>query len=430
MLVGTAQVDITPQPGIELSGFAVRPQPSTRILDTLWARVLQLEDGPERLLWLHLDLLALDQGWADRLRDWIAVELGLPLSRVLVATTHTHSAPAAIRLTGCGEVEATYVSRLEQQCWEAVRSALENLEPCRLVTAQGRCGLAVDRRKFASAHTDPRAGAVGWCRDDGTFRAVFLNYSMHPVCLRDSCVSGDWPGEAARCLTEQLPGRPLALVSPGACGNIDPPAVGVSASQMITWGRSVAGSVIEGLLAARLGTNTAEGSALRTAATTVDLPLETWDLAKVESYVAGCRSDLDGHSEFEGKFRLAIDTWHAMMIDRLRRGDPYHTKVHLGVISLGPAALVTVNAEIFSRFTELAGIGAECPVYTVSCANGMIGYVPTTVAYDEGSYEVSRAMLFYNLPRPQKGGLELLANHARQLLGSCDSQAHPAARSR
>jgi hypothetical protein len=87
--------------------------------------------------------------------------------------------------------------------------------------------------------------------------------------------------------------------------------------------------------------------------------------------------------------------------------------------------LVTVNAEIFSQFTELAGAGAGLPVYTVSCANGMIGYVPTAVAYDEGGYEVSHAMLFYNLPRPQQGGLELLANHARALFGSCNAPNAP-----
>jgi len=37
-------------------------------------------------------------------------------------------------------------------------------------------------------------------------------------------------------------------------------------------------------------------------------------------------------------------------------------------------------------------------------------------------------MLFYSLPRPQKGGLELLAKHARQLLGACSAQAHHTAR--
>ena len=60
MIVGTSQIGITPQPGIELAGFAIRPQPSTSVLDRLSVRGLYLEDGPERLLWLHADLIALE----------------------------------------------------------------------------------------------------------------------------------------------------------------------------------------------------------------------------------------------------------------------------------------------------------------------------------------------------------------------------------
>ncbi len=83
---------------------------------------------------------------------------------------------------------------------------------------------------------------------------------------------------------------------------------------------------------------------------------------------------------------------------------------------MGPFLLLTVNAEIFSRFTALAGTDAPCPVYTVSCANGMVGYVPPLEAYAEGAYEVAWAMFFYNQPRPRAGGLELLAAEARRLI--------------
>src|SRR5512140_2750769 len=104
MKVGTAQLEITPEVGIDLAGFAIRPQPSTEILDPLWVRALYLEDGPERLLWLHSDLLALEQALADRWRHQLEAESGVPWSRVLISTTHTHSGPATIQLTGCGEV--------------------------------------------------------------------------------------------------------------------------------------------------------------------------------------------------------------------------------------------------------------------------------------------------------------------------------------
>jgi hypothetical protein len=81
-----------------------------------------------------------------------------------------------------------------------------------------------------------------------------------------------------------------------------------------------------------------------------------------------------------------------------------------------------VNAEVFSRFTELVNAAAGGRVYTLSCTNGMIGYVPSAEAYDEGGYEVSWSMLFYNMPRPRKGGLELLADRARRLVAGLRRQ--------
>jgi hypothetical protein len=61
MILGTSQVDITPKPGVELSGFAARIQPSVGVLDPLLAKRLYLTQGDARLLWLHCDLT----GYAD-----------------------------------------------------------------------------------------------------------------------------------------------------------------------------------------------------------------------------------------------------------------------------------------------------------------------------------------------------------------------------
>jgi hypothetical protein len=47
----------------------------------------------------------------------------------------------------------------------------------------------------------------------------------------------------------------------------------------------------------------------------------------------------------------------------------------------------------------------------------MLGYVPPAEAYDEGGYELDWAMLFYSRLRPKRGGLELLARNAGELVG-------------
>ncbi len=118
-------------------------------------------------MWVHGDLLAFAQSAADRLRDWIAGKARIDRARVLVSTTHTHSAPALIALTGCGRLDPAYAARVEIECQRAVATALADAEPCRLVASEGRCELGVDRRQRASAHTDPRVGALGWRRADG-----------------------------------------------------------------------------------------------------------------------------------------------------------------------------------------------------------------------------------------------------------------------
>lgn len=48
LCAGVARSEITPPIGVELTGYAARQQPSTGILEPLYARALYLEHGSER----------------------------------------------------------------------------------------------------------------------------------------------------------------------------------------------------------------------------------------------------------------------------------------------------------------------------------------------------------------------------------------------
>lgn len=411
MKVGTAEVDITPQTPIDLSGFAVREQPSRGVLDPLWLHVVYIEDGAEKLLWVHGDVLAFDENLVRRFRDWIQVECDIAPARVIIAATHTHSAPAVIQLTGCGDVNQNYLEWFEAKFREAVLASMKQLEPCLLVSAQGQCDLGINRHKSELLQADSRVGAVGCLRNDGSFKAVILSYAMHPVCLKGPLISGDWPGQTADYLSQMLPGEPVVIVSSGACGNINPPLVGVSDEQTYRWGQEVAQSILPALLKAR-----PEEAKLKTATAHVDLPVKSWSQRGIEDYAALCRKDSAGHLEFGDQFLSAIETWRTSMLHRLRRNSPPHLSAELKLVSLNEVAFLTVNAEVFARFSELMNANSRFPVYTVGCANGMIGYVPSAEAYAEGGYEVAWSMLFYNQPCLEIGGLELLAQSARRLM--------------
>ena len=183
MIVGTSQIEITPKPGVELSGFAARTQPSTGVLDPLFAKALYLACDNSDLLWIHCDLIGFERGVVQAFRRWAKNELGLEEAHVMLSATHTHAGPCTIHLREAGEYDAAYAEFLMVRLREAARAAVKRAEPCELISVEGRLNLAVDRRKTASAHTDPRVAALGFRRGDGTFAAAIVNYAVHPVAL-------------------------------------------------------------------------------------------------------------------------------------------------------------------------------------------------------------------------------------------------------
>jgi neutral ceramidase len=245
MNLGATQIDITPKPGVELSGFASRIQPSTGVLDPLFARALYLVDGDNRLLWIHCDLVGFDRSIVLAFRRWAQGQLGLKEGQVMLSATHTHSGPCTIHLQEAGQYDPTYVEFLQGRLQEAAQAAVARTEPVGLVSVEGHLDLAHDRRKTASSHTDPRVGALGLRRSDGTFAAVVVNYAMHPVALgaTNRCISADFPGQTALTLARQLPGASVVLATNGACGNLNPPAEDVPFVQIEAWGKKVADAV-------------------------------------------------------------------------------------------------------------------------------------------------------------------------------------------
>lgn len=416
MDVGVAQIEVTPEVGIDLAGFAVRPQPSTGVHDPLYARALYLSDGAEQLLWLHGDLLSVSDVLADRVRRHVAAQTGLDYSRIWISTTHTHSGPATFPQNGTGQMQRQYVAWLEDQFQTAALRALEKTERCVLTSVQGHCDLGVDRRQRSSAHTDSRVGALSWRRPDGSFKAVLLTYSMHPVCLRGPLISADWPGVAAKALGDSLPGRPVALVLSGACGNINPPSVGVTFDQVREWGQQIATSVVPGLKTAAREIAANGRQALKVTGANLELELEPWNAADIDAYATASLACTEAHREFGNKFGEAVEAWRQTMKQRFLHNAPPCTKAVMAIAMIGRNTLLAVNAEVFSRFASLVTQGSPDWTYAIGCTNGMMGYLPTREAYDEGAYEVEWSFFFYNLPRPRQGGCERLAHYARSLL--------------
>ena len=94
--VGAAQVKINPAPGTPLAGY-YSLRPSDGVLDDLHAKALVFEAGGEKAAVVIADLISLPRHVVVKARELVAQQSGIPASHVLLAATHTHTAPVIAR---------------------------------------------------------------------------------------------------------------------------------------------------------------------------------------------------------------------------------------------------------------------------------------------------------------------------------------------
>ena len=426
MRTGTATIDITPPAGADLCGFVARVQPSVGVHDRLEARGLYLDGGDGRLLWLHAELIAVDAELTARVKATLHERLGLDPAEIVLSATHTHSGPATVTLLNCGTIDPAYIASLEERLIDVAVAAMGHTEETEMVFAEGACTLAVDRRRKASAHTDPRVATLAWRRPDGTYAAALANYAMHNVAMAadNRLVSGDIAGEAARRLAAELPGRPTVLLTNGACGNLNPPTPSHDFTKgkqcvstfddMEQWGATLADAIAA---AVRQATPVSAGR-IRTGLAAINVTLQGQTLAEVQQRAEHLRGELDDQSGYvPDRVRGAINQWEAMMADRFATGQvPSRVPLAVQAVSFGPVTFVCLGVEAFSRIADdIRAQAADAATYVVGYANGDIGYLAPSAAYDEGGYETDSAFVFYGGLPVQRGEFEQVAEQVAQL---------------
>ncbi len=101
MHAAAERVDITPPCGISIGGFSIIAQEKSRgICGRLFANVLVLGEGEERLALVQVDLHAGTWYLSEKIASLLPKSLGLSLDRVVLCGSHTHSGPGGIYGTG------------------------------------------------------------------------------------------------------------------------------------------------------------------------------------------------------------------------------------------------------------------------------------------------------------------------------------------
>jgi hypothetical protein len=220
LLAGYGESIITPEPGIELSGYGYHiNRKATGVLDDIKVRAVYLTDGSESLLLLSCDLLGLSQEYADDLRLKISEDLGIPVRSIAAACIHTHAAPVVQDLKGLGEPCPEYIKEVHGKAREAAKRAVEDAAPAEARFAQQMIEpIGYNRRLGNLEDIEPLLGEVIFTRKKGNI--CMLNYACHATTLgATDKVNADWPGAAAKAV--ERTGQ-KAIVFQGFCGDINP----------------------------------------------------------------------------------------------------------------------------------------------------------------------------------------------------------------
>jgi len=234
-------VDITPPAGEQMWGYEDRRQPAAGTLDPLYARVLVLEAGPStaprRLALVTLDLgRSFGPGSLARLRA--AAKQSSGISCLLVAASHTHSAPV-IRDEYRDAPPAWEQAALDK-IGRAIAEATGGLQTARMGVGTGAVYIGHNRlrvnpdgsvswfernpTRIPTAPVDPTVMVLRIDRADGTPLAVLTNYACHPVVFGADNLrySADFPGVMNRVVEQALGGPVQSFFLQGAPGDINP----------------------------------------------------------------------------------------------------------------------------------------------------------------------------------------------------------------
>jgi putative membrane-bound dehydrogenase-like protein len=104
-----------------------------RVIDSLYARSLVLENQGQSVAICVVDSLAVPASIVDRAKELVAEAIGIPADHILISATHAHSAPSVMGAHGT-PVQEDYAASLPSWIAESIVEAHRRRQPARLGT--------------------------------------------------------------------------------------------------------------------------------------------------------------------------------------------------------------------------------------------------------------------------------------------------------
>lgn len=398
--VGAIKKEITPPLGTDLFGYIRRFGSSRGVHDPLWANFLSLEDGANQVLLISLDLLAIDESFASKVREAISGELKLRKKNILIAAIHTHSAPGIQLFRNAGERNKDWEEKLFQVL---ISGASESARKMKKASAGAGLGFALigkNRRKEGGA-VDPYFPLVCFQDEKNTPLALIASHGCHPVVLdeKNLFISADYVGCFRNHLNKLLSAEAVILFFCGGSGDVDPVQRG-NFSMADKLGKILAveaSRVIEKMEFQKEIEIKAEESPLKIPHSLIP---NSKAAEKIYEESRNCYQEAVKQGEKkEIRIQKAFLLWAEEIKERaLRNKLPSALEIELQCLKLGKAVLLAHPFELFSSVSLSLRLKSKREsLFLVGYSNGYAGYLPDENSYLEGGYEVDEAFKYCGL---------------------------------
>ncbi len=211
--VGTGVRVITPDPLLPVSGGLGPTAPVTEKRGDLDARAIVLRRDDVTVAFVSLDLLGFPSVLCDRVRAKVK---RIPARNILIASTHTHSAPDCYAFPdgrGGHTGNLDYMDFVCTKAAEAVNEAIDNLQPAWIRIATGEARGKIAYNYYAPDLYDRRMSVIQAVQPDGKTIATLVNYAVHPEVLGNKVgiISPDLVGPLRDKIQEKAGGTAIFI---------------------------------------------------------------------------------------------------------------------------------------------------------------------------------------------------------------------------
>ncbi len=417
---GAAAVDVTPRDfPISMLG-SLGDRKATSAHDPLQVRALVLDDGHTRVAIALCDSCAIPRDLFDQAKSLAAQRTRIPTERMLMAATHTHTAPAVVPL-GDIPIDPRYTKLLAEGIAEAIGRAESRLEPAKIGCAVESVPEELSNRRWfmkegaippspfgrvdkvrtnpppgspdivgPAGPTDPDVSVLSVQTAVGKPLALLANYSLHYVGdVPAGLLSADYFGEFSRQIQNRLApgsGEFVGMLSNGTSGDVN----NISFLRVRPGGppfsriNAVAARVADAAQAACRRIEHREHVTLAMANREISLGVRkpnAEELARAQEILAHPND----------KSHSGLDRYYADSSVRLSRY-PDTVKLNLQAMRIGGVGVVAIPCEVFAEIgLEIKRRSPLRPSFTIELANGCEGYLPTPEQHALGGYETWRA---------------------------------------